>query len=1101
MVRLVLLRTVAAAVPAAAACVSPAAASDAALLPDHALAGLLLSGLVLAIALAVLRRGVLRKTEALEAERARFATLFRLLPEAAWLKDADGRFMDCNPMCEQMVAQTREALVGRRASEIFGAELAAVGDQSDAEAMAGDRPVRYEAWLDLSGGHRLYQFTKTRVHDQHGQVLGVLGVARDITELHEGRERFRRLFEGSSQATVLIEGCRCVDANDAAVAMLAAPSRAALLQTLPEQVLPERPGADGVARAFQQRIAEQGWAETDCELLRLDGRPFSARVRVTSIHVDARALLHVVLADVTEHKRVERELAAYRAGLERRVAERTAELDAVARELGETNERLRAILDGADAGIAWVRDGRFVQCNRRLAAMLGQSALGLLGRPVATLDAEGGTGPALAPAGNAQHERLLRREDGSTFWARVSVSAIDPEDASKGLVVQIIDASAEHAADEEREHARRLAEDAARTKADFLANMSHEIRTPLSAVIGKTRILARTELTPRQQDCVRKIQDSSHHLLAVVDDILDFSRLESGKLRVEEVEFGLESLLEHVGAQVAEKAAAKELEFVIDVGPEVPARLVGDPLRLGQVLINFANNAVKFTERGEVAIEVRELARLGTRSMLKLAVRDTGIGISPEQRQRLFQSFQQADSSTTRRFGGTGLGLAICRKLGELMGGEVGVDSVPGAGSTFWLRLPLPIAGAQGGLEGDAVFAGRRVLIVDDHPQARAVVAGLLRRQGFDVDTADSGAAALESVERAFAAAAPFTLALVDWKMPGMDGLELALRLRAAPPPRPQVLLMTHGDPAELARLAGAEVAFEVLQKPVSGSSLHDAMMRALGGARRGARRPEPGAGLRLHGLKALLVEDNDINREVGVELLREHGLEVDTAHDGREAVHCVRERHYDIVFMDMQMPVMDGLDATRAIRALPGRAVLPIVAMTANALPADRDRCLAAGMDDHVAKPIDPAALAARLRHWLGRELADDDVESAHDAVPAPAETVGALDRELGLKLAAGRQGLYANLLRIFTRTQHDVCSRVQAAFDEERWVEAERIVHTLKGAAAQIGAGPLRDTSAQLEYAIRHRGEGDRLDAPMQRMQHELDRVLAALEQDATA
>ncbi|WP_157781906.1 ATP-binding protein, partial [Rubrivivax gelatinosus] len=395
---------------------------------------------------------------------------------------------------------------------------------------------------------------------------------------------------------------------------------------------------------------------------------------------------------------------------------------------------------------------------------------------------DAGDGGAFAADAGVAREHLLRREDGSTFWARVSTSAIDPEDAGKGLVVQVIDVSAEHAAAEDRERARRLAEDAARTKSDFLANMSHEIRTPLNAVIGMTRILSRTEMSPRQQDCVSKIQDSSHHLLAVVDDILDFSRLEAGKLRIEQVEFDLEALLQHVGAQVAERAAAKDLEFVIDVAPEVPARLVGDPLRLGQVLINYVNNAVKFTDDGEIAIEVRELARLGPRSMLELAVRDTGIGISPEQRQRLFQSFQQADSSTTRRFGGTGLGLAICRRLATLMGGDVGVDSEVDVGSTFWLRLPLPIAGETAETAAappPAAFAGRRLLVVDDHGQARAVTASLLRRQGFSVDSADSAAAALDLVERAFAASAPYALAVVDWKMPGTDGLELALRLRS----------------------------------------------------------------------------------------------------------------------------------------------------------------------------------------------------------------------------------------------------------------------------------------------------------------------------------
>jgi len=577
------------------------------------------------------------------------------------------------------------------------------------------------------------------------------------------------------------------------------------------------------------------------------------------------------------------------------------------------------------------------------------------------------------------------------------------------LIVLLLDNAAlyselSHARDSERDaanalrRAKELAEDATRAKSQFLANMSHEIRTPMNAMLGMTQLALKGPLDARQRDYLEKSQKAGRHLLAVLNDILDFSKIEAGKLAIENVDFELEQVLANIGDLVSEKAGAKGLELVIDLDRAVPRMLHGDPLRLGQVLVNLANNAVKFTENGEVAIVVTvagETPDGGVR--LHFAVKDTGIGLTTEQCGRLFESFQQADASTTRRFGGTGLGLAISRHLVRLMGGEIGVDSVPGEGSTFWFTIAAKVSTQRprGLLVGEAL-RGRRVLVVDDSDHARAVVTGMLDAMRFVTREAASGAAALRAIQDADSEGRPFDVVVLDWQMPEMDGIETARRLGATPlAHRPAILLVTAFNREEVISGARASGVADVLIKPVNASLLFDAMAATLGGnparlalsstaprmPRRDDRRSHDFAGLRV-----LLVEDNAANQEVAVELLGLRGVAVEVAQNGKVAVELLRaapEGRWDAVFMDMQMPVMDGLEASREIRRMAQHAALPIIAMTANALKGDREKCLAAGMDDHVAKPIDEDDLFAALRRWVGGR---DGLHAAgEDGVQAP--------------------------------------------------------------------------------------------------------------------
>jgi signal transduction histidine kinase/DNA-binding response OmpR family regulator/HPt (histidine-containing phosphotransfer) domain-containing protein len=707
------------------------------------------------------------------------------------------------------------------------------------------------------------------------------------------------------------------------------------------------------------------------------------------------------------------------------------------------------------------------------------------------------------------------------FLSTFMLTDYEGEQAVLGWLLDITDLKE---AEQRAREAQEAAEAANKVKSDFLANMSHEIRTPMNAIIGLSGLALKGEISARTQDYLVKIKQSGEHLLGIINDILDFSKIESGKLEIEAIPFDLEAVLDNVVNLVSKTAEDKGLELLCSVDPGIPLALIGDPLRIGQVLINYANNALKFTKQGEVHIAISVRERSERDVLLYFAVRDTGIGLTEEQIGRLFRSFVQADSSTTRNYGGTGLGLAVSKSLAQAMGGEVGVESVPGEGSTFWFTARLAV-----GAESEAPsrpridLHGQRVLVVDDSETSALILCDMLQELGFAVAHVNSGAAALQSVHQADAADVAFDFVMVDWQMPGMDGLETVRAIQDLHPKlAPFVLMVTAHRRQELLKAAEALGVEHVMAKPVSQSLLVNTMMQVVGQAPQTplnlAHQNKSALELQLHsigGARVLLVEDNEINQQVACELLQSVGLQVDVADNGEIALQQVASRSaegvlYDIVLMDMQMPVMDGVTASRHLRETYAADHLPIVAMTANAMKVDRDRCLDAGMNGFVTKPINPEDLWKALLTWV--KVRPELGQTAGDPAPATAiaiaiaatptaellpalRTVAGLDVDLGLSRTTNNPAFYASLLKKMVASQTDAVERIRQVLLAADPATAERYAHTLKGVAGNLGASPLQQAADRVEAALR-KHEGDAvLQTALSDTAQRLDELVQAL------
>ena len=1085
-----------------------------------------------------------RTEEALRESERQTSDIIEFLPDATFVIDASGRVILWNRAMEEMTGIKAEDMLGKGDYEyalpFYGEKRPILIDyallpdevlQRDYKVIRREKNfIAVETMLPV--GERYVFGAASPIYDRNGRVAGAIESIRDLTvrwraevALSESQKRMEAIIDFLPDATFVIDAeGRVISWNRAVEEMTGIKAADIVGKGDYEYALPfygeRRPLLADIV--LSSRLAmpqnyglihqDQGFlsAETLAPSLPGGGRwVFAAAAPIYNIEGEVVGSIESV-RDVTARKQAQ---------------------DA----LQESEARFRTLMEQSPVATqVFSLDGTLVDANKAAEELFGYSTPALLGRYNVLTDEQMRRTGALALieralAGESVPASEFELATAASFggadrrlWVKSHFYLVrDGQGDPRNFVILHEDVSVlrryqQHLEDmiaertAELRQAKAQAEDATRAKSEFLANMSHEIRTPMNAIMGFASLALKTELTQKQRDYLSKIDTASRALLGLVNDILDFSKIEAGKLELEATTFRLDEVMNNIATMVSNQAARKGIELLNALAPDVPVDLVGDPLRLGQVLLNLVNNAVKFTEMGHVLLRGELVEPSGESCTIRFSVRDTGIGMTEEQVARLFSAFTQADSSTTRKYGGSGLGLAISQRLVELMGGLITVESMPGSGSTFSFTLSFPRQAAERDprRESRGGLAGLKALVVDDNELARDILLEQLEPFGITANAAASAEAAMR--ELASALPDPYDVVFMDWQMPGIDGVAAAREIRdgLGLPRPPVVIIVTAFGREEVMEQAKEAGISGFLIKPVNQSLLFETLMQVLGGD--GALREPPSAegsaGLPdLAGVRVLLVEDAPMNQQVACEMLAGSGVAVDIAENGQLAVQAASIGRYDLVLMDVQMPVMGGYEATRLIRALPGKADLPIVAMTAHAMRGAREECLAAGMNDYVTKPIDPQRLFAVMVQWLGRDTPatrEEGYIKAVDPSGSGEESVldmPGLDTVAALRRIGGNRKLYLDLLEMFRTSYAAAAGEVRRLVAAGDFEGAERLAHTVKGVAGNIGADGVAEAARDAETACRER-RLPQLEAFLPRLAAEIAQVIRSLDVQGT-